>query len=138
MKWRGETLKKIKTAIEVDIGVTKIKRSEDLWRSIAEWFAWQFQCKIFDVVFGTTKTAAKAGYVLVQLAMSKVIPVKYNYGVCSICLEDDANDSEPQRKWILTSCCHRFHRNCIESNQAKLGPSCPLCKGAIGDLIDLP
>ena len=57
-------------------------------------------------------------------------PVPYS-DVCSICLEprpDEIKSERHRRNFVITSCDHMFHRECLEQALIK-SKLCPMCRG---------
>ena len=130
---RQETLEKIMAVINTDIGVAKVKRPESMWKSIKEWIMWLFAPG--NIISGARKQLRSAGAIIQFAFNDDVVPIKYFYGECSICLQDD-NDS--LQKWIITPCSHKFHGDCF---QRLLSKNCPLCNTRLEedeDVHDLP
>jgi len=133
---RKEVWAKIKTVIETDIGVAKVKRPKELWQSIWEWIL---------VFFKKTVVSASSGLKLLWFK-SDNIGVKYFYGECGICLEEE----QKENTWVLTTCKHKFHKICLEKlssyEESENSPaegteiSCPYCKKNVSfsKLMKLP
>ena len=125
---RRETLSRIMSSIDVDIGFIRVKPLNSLWAGIVEWFVWHF--KSFKLSNVKKKITSVKG-LCAQLDPDTVVDdIEYTYGDCFICLTDK------KKAWILLiPCFHRFHNECFRQKQKG---ACPKCNGEVKEMHLLP